>query len=112
MTILIKGAKPYGEGAVDILIQDGRIAAIGDSLTVPGLEVVDAAGLPQVGVQVYQAGQGDQPGGVDDLGAGDGQVLVDGRDPAVGEQQVDGVLAVRARVLDDQAHSGAPPSSR
>ncbi|MCW2577448.1 MAG: pyrC, partial [Modestobacter sp.] len=45
MTILIKGAKPYGEDAVDILIQDGRIAAIGDSLTVPGLEVVDAAGL-------------------------------------------------------------------
>src|SRR4051812_50110307 len=45
MTILIKGAKPYGEDAVDILVKDGRIAAIGDSLTVPGADVVDAAGL-------------------------------------------------------------------
>ncbi|MFL6097696.1 MAG: dihydroorotase [Blastococcus sp.] len=44
-TYLIKGAKPYGGDAADILIKDGRIAAIGDSLSVTGGEVVDAAGL-------------------------------------------------------------------
>src|SRR3954471_15839541 len=45
MTILIKSARPYGEDAVDIRVEDGRIAAIGDSLTVPGADVVDGAGL-------------------------------------------------------------------
>src|SRR4051794_4578885 len=45
MTVLIKGARPYGEDAVDVLLEDGTIAAIGDSLTVPGAEVVEAAGL-------------------------------------------------------------------
>jgi dihydroorotase len=45
MTILIKGARPYGEDAADILVKDGRIATIGESLTVPTAEVVDAAGL-------------------------------------------------------------------
>ncbi|WP_448619689.1 dihydroorotase [Geodermatophilus sp. URMC 65] len=45
MTLLIKGAKPYGEDAADILVRDGRIAAIGESLSVPGADVVDAAGL-------------------------------------------------------------------
>jgi dihydroorotase len=45
VTILIKNARPYGEDAVDVLLGDGRIAAIGDSLTVPDAEVVDAAGL-------------------------------------------------------------------
>src|SRR3954469_9694831 len=45
MTVLIKGARPYGEDAVDLLVEDGRIASIGDSLTVPSAEVVDAAGL-------------------------------------------------------------------
>src|SRR6476659_1376598 len=44
-TYLIKGAKPYGGDAADILIKDGRIASIGENLTVPGAEVVDAAGL-------------------------------------------------------------------
>src|SRR5215217_5668685 len=42
---LIKGAKPYGEDAADILVKDGRIAAIGEHLSVPSAEVVDAAGL-------------------------------------------------------------------
>jgi dihydroorotase len=42
---LIKGARPYGGDAVDILVKDGRIAAIGDSLSATGAEVVDAAGL-------------------------------------------------------------------
>jgi dihydroorotase len=42
---LIKGAKPYGGDAADILVKDGRIAAIGDSLSATGAEVVDAAGL-------------------------------------------------------------------
>ena len=45
MSTLIKGAKPYGEDAVDMLVQDGVIAAIGESLSVTGGEVVDAAGL-------------------------------------------------------------------
>src|SRR6476659_10867797 len=44
-TYLIKGAKPYGGDAADILIKDGRIASIGENLTVPGAEVVDAARL-------------------------------------------------------------------
>jgi dihydroorotase len=42
---LIKGAQPYGEDAVDILLKDGRIAAIGDDLSAPGAEVLDATGL-------------------------------------------------------------------
>src|SRR5688572_8983846 len=42
---LIKGARPYGGDAADIFVKDGRIAAIGDNLTVPSAEVVDAAGL-------------------------------------------------------------------
>ena len=45
MSVLIRGARPYGEDAADILVADGRIAAIGDSLSVPGADVVDAAGL-------------------------------------------------------------------
>ena len=45
MTYLITGARPYGEDAADILVEDGRIAAIGESLSVPGADVVDAAGL-------------------------------------------------------------------
>jgi dihydroorotase len=42
---LIKGAKPLGGDAVDILVEDGRIAAIGDSLSAAGADVVEAAGL-------------------------------------------------------------------
>jgi dihydroorotase len=42
---LITGARPYGGDAADILVKDGRIAAIGDSLSATGAEVVDAAGL-------------------------------------------------------------------
>src|SRR6476646_1948741 len=45
MTYRIKGARPYGGDAADILIKDGRIAAIGESLSVSNAEVVDAAGL-------------------------------------------------------------------
>src|SRR6476659_5462591 len=44
-TYLIKGAKPYGGDAADLFITDGRIASIGENLTVPGAEVVDGAGL-------------------------------------------------------------------
>ena len=44
-TYLIKGARPLGGDPVDILLKDGRIAAIGDSLSTTGAEVVDAAGL-------------------------------------------------------------------
>ncbi|RBY93790.1 dihydroorotase [Blastococcus sp. TF02-8] len=42
---LIKGAKPLGGDAVDIFVADGRIAAVGDSLSATGAEVVEAAGL-------------------------------------------------------------------
>jgi dihydroorotase len=42
---LLKGARPYGGDPADILIKNGRIAAIGDSLSATGAEVVDAAGL-------------------------------------------------------------------
>ena len=45
MNYLIKGACPYGGDAADILITHGRIAAIGDSLSSPGAEVIEAAGL-------------------------------------------------------------------
>jgi dihydroorotase len=45
MTYLITGARPYGEDPADILVEDGRIAAIGDALSVPGAEVGDADGL-------------------------------------------------------------------
>jgi dihydroorotase len=44
-TYLITGAKPYGGDAADILVKDGRIAAIGESLSVPSAEVIDASGL-------------------------------------------------------------------
>ncbi|MDP9429671.1 MAG: dihydroorotase [Actinomycetota bacterium] len=44
-THLIRGACPYGEDAADILVEDGRIAAIGERLSATGAEVVDAAGL-------------------------------------------------------------------
>ncbi|MGY1856232.1 dihydroorotase [Modestobacter sp. SYSU DS0290] len=45
MTVLIKGARPYGEDAVDLLLDDGRIAAVGSGLAADGAQVVDAAGL-------------------------------------------------------------------
>jgi dihydroorotase len=44
-TYLIKGARPYGGAPADILIEGGRIAAIGESLSATGAEVVEAAGL-------------------------------------------------------------------
>jgi dihydroorotase len=45
MTYLIKGAQPLGGQAADILVEDGRIAAVGENLSAAGAEVVDAAGL-------------------------------------------------------------------
>jgi dihydroorotase len=45
MTYLIKGARPYGGDPADILIKDGRIAAIGESVSATGADVVEAAGL-------------------------------------------------------------------
>ncbi|MCU1607050.1 MAG: dihydroorotase, multifunctional complex type [Modestobacter sp.] len=44
-TYLIKGARPYGEDAVDLVLRNGTIASIGEDLSVPGAEVVDATGL-------------------------------------------------------------------
>jgi dihydroorotase len=45
MTYLIKGARPYGGDPADILIKDGRIAAIGESVSATGADVVEADGL-------------------------------------------------------------------
>ncbi|WP_448623688.1 dihydroorotase [Geodermatophilus sp. URMC 64] len=45
MTILIKGARLYGEDPADVLLKDGKIASIGEHLSVPSAEVVDADGL-------------------------------------------------------------------
>jgi dihydroorotase len=45
MTYLIKGARPLGGDPADILVKDGRIAAIGERLSTTSGEVVDAAGL-------------------------------------------------------------------
>jgi dihydroorotase len=45
VTYLIKGARPYGGDPADILIKDGRIAAIGESVSATGADVVEAAGL-------------------------------------------------------------------
>ena len=42
---LIKGARPLGGDPADILLTDGRIAAIGEGLSATGAEVVEAAGL-------------------------------------------------------------------
>jgi dihydroorotase len=42
---LIKGARPYGEEPADILVKDGRIAAVGERLEAVGAEVVEAGGL-------------------------------------------------------------------
>src|SRR3712207_3016641 len=42
---LIKGARPYGGDAADLLVEDGRIAAVGGSLSATGAEVVEAGGL-------------------------------------------------------------------
>ncbi len=44
-TYLIKGARPLGGDPVDILLVDGRIAAMGDALSATGAEVIEAAGL-------------------------------------------------------------------
>jgi dihydroorotase len=45
VTVLIKGARLYGEDPADLLLKDGRIASIGEKLSVPGAEVLDADGL-------------------------------------------------------------------
>jgi dihydroorotase len=45
VTTLLKGARPYGEDPADILLKNGRIAAIGEHLTASGADVVDADGL-------------------------------------------------------------------
>ena len=44
-TYLIRGARPLGGDPADILVADGRIAALGDSLSATGAEVVEASGL-------------------------------------------------------------------
>ncbi|TKJ33781.1 dihydroorotase [Blastococcus sp. CCUG 61487] len=45
MNYLITGARPLGGDPVDLLLSDGRIAAIGGSLDGAGAVVVEAAGL-------------------------------------------------------------------
>ena len=43
-TYLIKNANLLGERVADILIQDGKIAAIGENLQAEGAEIIDATG--------------------------------------------------------------------
>jgi dihydroorotase len=45
VTTLIKGARLYGEDPVDVVLKDGVITSVGEHLSVPTAEVVDAAGL-------------------------------------------------------------------
>ncbi|GAB2544343.1 dihydroorotase [Brachybacterium huguangmaarense] len=43
--ILIRGGSPYGQGEADVLVEDGRITAVGPGLEAPdGAEIVDATG--------------------------------------------------------------------
>ncbi|MGQ0837401.1 dihydroorotase [Actinokineospora sp.] len=45
-TVLVKGARPYGEGdPVDLLVRDGVIVAIASSVAAADAEVIDAGGL-------------------------------------------------------------------
>ncbi|KAY86920.1 dihydroorotase [Mycobacterium tuberculosis] len=46
MSVLIRGVRPYGEGArVDVLVDDGQIAQIGPDLAIPDTaDVIDATG--------------------------------------------------------------------
>jgi len=44
-TYLIRGARPLGAEAVDLLLQDGCIAAVGPGVVAAGATVVDADGL-------------------------------------------------------------------
>jgi dihydroorotase len=44
-TYLIKGARVLGGDPADLLVKDGRIAAVGESLSATGAEVLDATGL-------------------------------------------------------------------
>lgn len=44
MDLLIKNTRPMGAAAADILIRDGRIAAIGPDLSAPGIAAEDAGG--------------------------------------------------------------------
>ncbi|MPQ99149.1 dihydroorotase [Modestobacter sp. I12A-02628] len=44
-SVLITGARPYGEDPVDVVLKDGRITTVGASLSVPGAERLDASGL-------------------------------------------------------------------
>ncbi|NYJ07882.1 dihydroorotase [Petropleomorpha daqingensis] len=45
MTTLIKGARLYGEDPVDVVLKDGVITSVGEHLSVPTAEVIDADGL-------------------------------------------------------------------
>ncbi|MGY1830397.1 dihydroorotase [Geodermatophilus sp. SYSU D01180] len=45
MTTLIKGARVLGGEPADLLLKDGRVAAVGDRLSATGATVVDADGL-------------------------------------------------------------------
>ncbi|PWW24563.1 dihydroorotase [Geodermatophilus normandii] len=45
MTVLIKGARVLGGDPADLLLDDGRIAAVGGRLSATGATVVDADGL-------------------------------------------------------------------
>ncbi len=43
-TLLIRNGRPMGGAAADVLIENGRIAAIGADLAGPGIAIEDAGG--------------------------------------------------------------------
>ena len=50
MNLVIRGGtvvdtEPIGARAADVLVRDGRVAAVGPDLTAPGAEVIDASGM-------------------------------------------------------------------
>src|SRR5713101_4587332 len=97
----------------------GREAARGRGARAAGDGLlILVAGLPEMDVDVDQAGTDDLAGGVHDLRAlGRLQILSDLRDAAVGREHVgDGVQSVRrihdAAALDEEAHAAFPPASR
>ncbi|HZE50062.1 MAG TPA: dihydroorotase, partial [Jatrophihabitantaceae bacterium] len=44
MSVLLRGVRPYGEDAVDVLLDGGVIASIGSDLAGSADEVIDGAG--------------------------------------------------------------------
>ena len=104
MTLLIKGARPYGEDAVDVLVEDGVITEVGSIRSAKGADVLDADGL------VALPGLVDLHTHLRDPGREDAETIATGAAAAaVGVQDV-GTLrrADRRRRPDRPARPGRP----